>query len=76
MSARRRAADHGFVLNLSIPKTDKPIAIALPANEATLRIDPESEPIFDLDCGSFKLKLNSNFFVKPRRHALLRDEEK
>jgi hypothetical protein len=65
MSARCRAAKSDFVLNLSFPRTDKPIAIALPENEATLRINPEADPIFDLHCGNFKLKLNWSFFVEP-----------
>jgi hypothetical protein len=61
--SRRRVDSGGFTLNL-ILANDRPLAISLPENEATLRIDPDADPIFDLQSGTFNLKLNRLIFAE------------
>lgn len=55
-----------FILKLLLP-SGKDVAIALPENEATLRIDPDDDPVFDLQSGTFHLQLNRVVFTGPGR---------
>jgi hypothetical protein len=66
MSARKRALrtpPPWFTLKLLLPN-GKDLSIALEENEAALRISPDCDPVLDLSCGRFKLKLNRVVFVE------------
>jgi hypothetical protein len=61
MSSSRKSFRHpGFVLRLLLPEQE--LALPLPEDEATLRVDLDDDPALELKSGTFQLTLNAICF--------------